>query len=84
MAKLKLIYFDFDGGRGEPARLALSIGGVPFKDDRVPPSECEVSVVQRVFFQRQQDHSGPSSPKPDSEAPLDPSYHWQLVGEAYH
>jgi len=25
MAKLKLTYFDFDGGRGEPARLALHI-----------------------------------------------------------
>jgi glutathione S-transferase len=35
MAKLKLTYFDFDGGRGEPARLALSIGGVPFEDQRI-------------------------------------------------
>jgi hypothetical protein len=24
MGKLKLTYFDFDGGRGEPARLARS------------------------------------------------------------
>src|SRR3954453_11207441 len=39
MAKLKLAYFDFHGGRGEPARLALSIGGIAFKDDRVPTSE---------------------------------------------
>lgn len=39
MAELKLTYFDFHGGRGEPARLALSIGGIPFEDDRVPPSE---------------------------------------------
>jgi glutathione S-transferase len=38
MAKLKLTYFDFHGGRGEPARLALSIGGIPFEDDRVAPS----------------------------------------------
>ena len=38
MAKLKLTYFDFHGGRGEPARLALSIGGIPFADDRVTPS----------------------------------------------
>ena len=30
MPKLKLTYFDFHGGRGEPARLALSIGGIPF------------------------------------------------------
>jgi prostaglandin-H2 D-isomerase / glutathione transferase len=32
---LELTYFDFHGGRGEPARLALSIGGVPFADRRV-------------------------------------------------
>ncbi len=36
MAKLKLSYFDFHGGRGEPARLALSMGGIPFEDDRIP------------------------------------------------
>jgi glutathione S-transferase len=36
MAKLKLTYFDFHGGRGEPARVALSIGGIAFEDDRVP------------------------------------------------
>jgi prostaglandin-H2 D-isomerase / glutathione transferase len=35
MAKLKLTYFDFDGGRGEVARLALHIGGLPFEDRRV-------------------------------------------------
>jgi glutathione S-transferase len=35
MAKLKLTYFDFHGGRGEPARIALSIGAIPFDDDRV-------------------------------------------------
>ncbi len=33
---LKLSYFDFHGGRGEAARIALSIGGVPFEDDRIP------------------------------------------------
>jgi glutathione S-transferase len=32
----KLSYFDFDGGRGEVARLAFAIGGVSFIDDRVP------------------------------------------------
>jgi glutathione S-transferase len=36
MAAPKLTYFDFDGGRGEVARLAFAIGGVPFVDDRVP------------------------------------------------
>ena len=35
MSKLTLSYFDFDGGRGEPARLALYIGGIAFEDHRV-------------------------------------------------
>ncbi|MDJ0514360.1 MAG: glutathione S-transferase [Methyloceanibacter sp.] len=39
MSDLKLTYFDFHGGRGEPARLALSMGGVPFVDDRIPIAE---------------------------------------------
>ena len=39
MARLKLTYFDFDGGRGEPARLALRIGGVPFEDVRIAGPE---------------------------------------------
>jgi prostaglandin-H2 D-isomerase / glutathione transferase len=34
MDKLKLTYFDFSGGRAEPARLAFHIGGIPFEDDR--------------------------------------------------
>lgn len=34
MSQLKLTYFDFHGGRGEPARLALHIGGVAFEDYR--------------------------------------------------
>jgi glutathione S-transferase len=34
MPKLKLSYFDFHGGRAEPARLALHIGGVAFEDHR--------------------------------------------------
>ena len=41
MAKLKLTYFDFHGGRGEPARIALSIGGIPFEDDRVKGTDWE-------------------------------------------
>lgn len=32
---LAITYFDVDGGRGEAARLALFIGGIPFKDDRL-------------------------------------------------
>jgi prostaglandin-H2 D-isomerase / glutathione transferase len=34
MPQLKLTYFDFHGGRAEPARLALAIGGVAFEDYR--------------------------------------------------
>ena len=41
MPKLKLTYFDFHGGRGEPARLALSMGGISFEDDRLPPSDWQ-------------------------------------------
>ncbi|MCC7538627.1 MAG: glutathione S-transferase family protein [Deltaproteobacteria bacterium] len=32
---IKLTYFDFHGGRGEAARIALSVAGIPFEDDRV-------------------------------------------------
>ena len=34
MSQLKLTYFDFHGGRGEPARLALHLGGIAFEDSR--------------------------------------------------
>ena len=34
MPQLKLSYFDFHGGRAEPARLALHIGGIAFEDHR--------------------------------------------------
>ena len=50
MAKLKLTYFDFHGGRvGEPARLALSIGGIPFEDDRVQTSDWERRKADTPF-----------------------------------
>jgi glutathione S-transferase len=39
MSKLKLTYFDFDGGRGEPARLALHIADIPFEDERIAPKD---------------------------------------------
>ncbi|MBE2263089.1 MAG: glutathione S-transferase family protein [Burkholderiaceae bacterium] len=35
MPQLKLSYFDFHGGRAEPVRLALAIGGVAFEDHRL-------------------------------------------------
>jgi prostaglandin-H2 D-isomerase / glutathione transferase len=34
MPQLKLSYFDMHGGRAEPARLALAIGGIAFEDHR--------------------------------------------------
>jgi prostaglandin-H2 D-isomerase / glutathione transferase len=34
MPQLKLSYFDMHGGRGEPVRLTLAIGGVAFEDHR--------------------------------------------------
>jgi len=34
--KLKLTYFDLDGGRAEAARIALTWGKVPFEDNRLP------------------------------------------------
>ncbi|QDL55041.1 glutathione S-transferase [Rhodoferax aquaticus] len=34
MPQLKLSYFNFHGGRGEPARLAMAIGGIAFEDHR--------------------------------------------------
>ncbi len=41
MGKPMLVYFDIDGARGEGARLAMVIGGVPFEDDRVKFTDWE-------------------------------------------
>ena len=35
MPKLILTYFDFDGGRGEAARLAMHLAGIAFEDKRI-------------------------------------------------
>ena len=45
--KLELTYFDFDGGRGEPARLAFFIGDIPFTDNRISFAEFQ---EQRLSF----------------------------------
>ena len=39
MSTYKLIYFDFDGGRGEPVRIALHMAGIDFEDQRISFSE---------------------------------------------
>jgi len=48
MAKLKLTYFDFPG-RGETARLALSIAGIPFEDERIAFADWPVRKAQSPF-----------------------------------
>jgi len=35
MSKIKLSYFDINGGRGEPVRIAMSIAGMEFEDERI-------------------------------------------------
>jgi prostaglandin-H2 D-isomerase / glutathione transferase len=49
MPKLKLTYFDFNGGRGEPARLALHLGGIAFEDRRVSFKDWEALREQMPF-----------------------------------
>lgn len=39
MPHYKLSYFDFDGGRGEPIRIALHMAGVDFEDHRMSFSQ---------------------------------------------
>ena len=39
MSKLKITYFDVNGGRAQPIRLALYLGGIEFDDDRFPYSQ---------------------------------------------
>lgn len=50
MAKLKLTYFDFDGGRGEPARLALHIGGIAFEDQRIAGKDWPTLRAKTPFL----------------------------------
>lgn len=39
MPQLKMTYFDIHGGRAEPVRLALAIGGIAFEDHRFTYAE---------------------------------------------
>ena len=45
MTNYKLTYFDFNGGRGEPIRIALHTAGIEFEDDRI--SFPEFSEMRR-------------------------------------
>ena len=48
---LKLSYFDFSGGRGEPARIALHYANIPFEDNRIPTSEWPERKADFIFHQ---------------------------------
>jgi prostaglandin-H2 D-isomerase / glutathione transferase len=39
MPKIVLTYFDIDASRGEVARLAMHLAGIPFEDRRIPRNE---------------------------------------------
>ncbi len=49
MSKLKLTYFDFHGGRGEAARMALAMANVPFVDDRMKPADWPALKAKTPF-----------------------------------
>lgn len=51
MPQLTLTYFDFHGGRAEPARLAFAIGGIPFEDKRFAFPEFAEVRKQTPFGQ---------------------------------
>src|SRR2546429_4863078 len=53
MPKLKLTYFDFDGGRGEPARLALHIGGIAFRsEEHTSELQSRLHLVCRLLLEK--------------------------------
>ena len=47
MPDYKLTYFDFDGGRGEPVRIAFHAAGIEFEDNRI--SFAEFGETRRSF-----------------------------------
>lgn len=51
MTQLTLTYFDFHGGRGEPARLAFALGGIAFEDQRFAFPEFAEVRKQTPFGQ---------------------------------
>jgi len=51
MPKLVLTYFDFDGGRGEAARLIMYLAGIAFDDRRIPGKDWPAMRDQTPFQQ---------------------------------
>ncbi|MBB3167509.1 glutathione S-transferase family protein [Simiduia aestuariiviva] len=51
MSTIKVTYFDVNGGRGEPIRLALHFAGIAFEDHRFPFSEFAEVRKQTPFGQ---------------------------------
>ena len=49
MQSLKLTYFDFHGGRAEPARLTMILGDIPFEDERISFEEHAATIKDRPF-----------------------------------
>ena len=49
MPKLALIYFDFDGSRGETARVTMHLGGIPFEDRRIDQKDWPALRDQMPF-----------------------------------
>lgn len=49
MPKLILTYFDFDGGRGEAARLVMHLGGIAFEDRRIAGKDWPALRDQMPF-----------------------------------
>ena len=48
-SKVTLTYFDLPGSRGEECRLALSIAGVPFTDERLSDAQWEARKPSAPF-----------------------------------
>lgn len=50
MPEYKLTYFDFDGGRGEPIRIALHAAGIEFEDERLAFSDFSAAQPGFRFY----------------------------------
>ena len=52
MAKYKLTYFDIDGGRAEPIRIAFHAAGIEFEDHRISFDEFSEMRSGRALYLR--------------------------------